>query len=68
MTPHPEPTQLQRRMRKLTRPLFLFAGVAYIIAGILKFVVHQNGGWIYFGLGVAFLIVALVVPVPSSKN
>ncbi len=68
MTPNPEPTQLQRRMRKLTRPLFLFAGVAYIVAGILKFVVHQNGGWIYIGLGLAFLVLAWVVPLAQRET
>jgi hypothetical protein len=65
VTPNPPPTQLQRRLRRLTRPLFLFAGVAYVIAGIVKFAIHQDNGWVYIILGVAFLLVAWKAPISS---
>jgi glucose dehydrogenase len=42
--------------RKLVRPLFLFAGIAYVIGGIIKYAMHQDFAQIYVICGLAFMV------------
>ena len=44
-----------RRRFKLTFPLFLFAGIAYIIGGIVKYAIHQEFALIFILCGVGFI-------------
>ena len=42
--------------RKLMRPLFLFAGIAYVIGGIIKYAMHQEFALIYVICGLGFIV------------
>ena len=44
--------------RKLVFPLFVFAGIAYIVAGIVKFALHQDFAFGFGLCGVAFIVFA----------
>ena len=38
------------------RPLFLFAGIAYVIGGIIKYAMHQEFALIYVICGLGFIV------------
>jgi hypothetical protein len=63
-TPPPplEPRGTGSRGLSLARvwPVFIFAGIAYLIAAAAKFIVHQPEGKLFIGCGVAFLILAWI--------
>jgi hypothetical protein len=58
----PESNATRSRGLSLARvwPVFVFAGVAYLIAGAAKFIVHQSEGGLFIGCGVAFLVLAWI--------
>jgi hypothetical protein len=52
-------------IQRIARPLFLFAGIAYIVAGIVKFIIHQDLAWLFVVFGAAFLLLAWRVKPPA---
>jgi hypothetical protein len=58
----PEPKAARSRGVSLARawPVFVVAGVAYLIAAAAKFIIHQPEGGLFIGCGVAFLILGWI--------
>lgn len=60
MEEKPPPSDIRSRARRLARPVFFFAGVAYVAAAIAKLVMHQDFWQLYFGCAAAFFVLAWV--------
>ncbi len=61
MEEKPPPTSdLRSRTRRIARPVFAFAGVAYIVAAIAKLMMHQDFWPLYFVCAAGFFVLAWV--------
>ncbi len=67
LTP-PAPDTGRSRGLSLARvwPVFIVAGIAYLIAAGAKFILHQPEGGLFVGCGVAFLVIAWIAKPKSS--
>jgi 1,4-dihydroxy-2-naphthoate octaprenyltransferase len=49
------------------RPIFFVAGAAYIVGGVVKFIVHQPEGWLFIGCGIAFIAFGFLFTMGRGK-
>ena len=69
-TPPVPPKPVPSRGMSLARawPVFIFAGIAYLIAAAAKVIVHQPEGGLYLACGVAFLMLGWIAKPKGTRS